>query len=127
MVIGSSDAHGLRVVEAKHEIVASLLHPTTESSMLLEYVKSKLDLTEDSNDIRITKLVPAGKDIKLLDFISFKLSVPASLAEKLMSPDMWPTGVRVRPFENRPRRSRPIGNFLPNANQDRPPLLMQQE
>lgn len=114
MVVGSaSDSDGLLVVEPRKELVASMLHPSTESDQLADFIKSKLSITTQSTEIRVRKLVAADKDISTLDYVSFKVSVSGAHFKELMSPTMWPIGVRVREFQYRPRKSRPAAVFLP--------------
>lgn len=122
-VVGTSEVNELRVVETRREIVASMLHPSTEAELLLSYLKEKLCAAGVSSDLRITKLVPAGKDISSLDYISFKVAVPESSFNVLMSDTMWPKGVTVRQFQYRPRKPRQLGNFLPNMRSVGMPVL----
>lgn len=117
VVVGSADANGLQIVEQRKLIVASMLHPSTEPEMLMEFLTTKLELPTNSSSIRVSKLLPAGVDPNTLDFISFKISVPTSMYEPIMKTAIWPKGVTVREFQNRPKKLR-TGNFLPNLRRD---------
>lgn len=115
-VVGSAvDVDGLLVVEPRKDLVVSMLSPSTETDQLEDFIKKKLSIPNDSNEIRIRKLVAADKDISTLDYVSFKISVSGLHFGMLMSPNMWPMGVRVREFQYRPRKSRPVAAFLPPA------------
>lgn len=114
-VVGSAEENdGLQVVEPRKLLVASLFHPSTDSDKLSIFIKGKLNITDEST-VRVHKLVPAGKDLATLDYVSFKVDVPGSLFKELLSPLMWPKGVRVREFEHRPRKPRSGAVFLPSA------------
>lgn len=113
-VVGSDESNEiLQVVAPRKLLVASMLHPSTESEQLEVFLKGKLDVPTDSSEIRVHKLVPAGKDLTQLDYVSFKVSVPGHRFEEFMAPSIWPKGVRVREFELRPRKPRNVGVFLP--------------
>lgn len=117
VIVGSADVTGLRTVEPRKLIVASMLDPATSSDALVNFLNEKLKLPSGSTIARVTKLVPAGIDVNKLDFISFKISVPSTHYNSLMSADMWPKGVTVREFQQRPRKIRTVG-FLPNQRRD---------
>lgn len=114
VVIGSAvENSDLQVVEPRKLLVASLFHPSTESDNLAVFLKTKLKIASDSTVVRVHKLVPAGKDLSTLDYVSFKVDVPGNLFNELLSPSMWPKGIRVREFEHRPRKPRSDAVFLP--------------
>lgn len=113
-VFGSADDHeSLVVVEPRKLLVASMFHPTTDSNHLTDFLKSKLAMSDDSTELRVHKLVAPGKDISELDYVSFKISVPGIRYDELLSSSIWPRGVRVREFENRPRKLQNNPVFLP--------------
>lgn len=114
VVIGSADLNdGLKIVEARKLLVASMFHPSTDSVHLTKFLNEKLNLPESSTEVRVHKLVPAGKNLADLDYVSFKISVLGNRADELKLPSMWPKGVRVREFEYRPRKPRSDAVFLP--------------
>lgn len=121
VVVGSADENSdLLVVEPRKLLVASLFHPSTESDNLAAFLKGKLNLPCESIVVRVHKLVPVGKDLTTLDYVSFKVDVPGNLFDVLLSPSMWPKGVRVREFEHRPRKPRTDAVFLPPATTNAP-------
>lgn len=113
VVVGSADEdNDLLVVEPRKLLVASLFHPSTEADHLATFLKGKLNIATESNEVRIFKLVAAGKDLSTLDYVSFKIDVPRNRFNELLSPLIWPRRVRVREFEHRPRKSRGNAVFL---------------
>lgn len=113
VVIGSGNSNEvLQVVEPRKLLVASMLHPSTETDQLATYLKEKLEIPLNSTEVRVNKLVSNGTDLSTLDYVSFKIDVPGHRFEELMSPALWPKGVRVREFEYRPRKSRSTAVFL---------------
>lgn len=105
----------LKSVETRKDIVASQLHTSTKEEDLCSYLKEVHSLDTSSSAIRCKILLPNGKNINELDWISFKISVVESMYEKVMVSDNWPKGVTVRDFERRPR-SRSTGVFLSKPN-----------
>lgn len=105
----------LKSVETRKDIVASQLHTSTTEEKLCSYLKEVHSLDTSSSDIRCKILLPNGKNIDDLDWISFKISVVESMYEKVMVSENWPKGVTVRDFERRPR-SRSSGVFLSKPN-----------
>lgn len=117
LVVGSAvESQGLLAVEPRKELVASMFDPSTESDQLADFLKAKLSIPVESSIIRVRKLVAADKDLSTLDYVSFKVSVTGAHFNDLMSPTMWPSGVRVREFQYRPRKSRPAAVFLPTKD-----------
>lgn len=114
VIVGSGDVGGLRTVEPRKFILASMLDPSTTPEELVVFLNEKLSLPKASTITRVTRLVPAGVDVNTLDYISFKISIPSSHYDLLMSANMWPKGVTVREFEQRPRKARSVG-FLPGV------------
>lgn len=56
-----------------------------------------------SSLVKVTKLVPRGKNIEDLSFVSFKVAVCRSVASVIGDPWYWPEGLSVRPFEPNPK------------------------
>lgn len=52
------------------------------------------------NDPAVLKLVPKGRDIETLSFVSFKIGLDPSLKQQALDPGTWPEGVLFREFEN---------------------------
>lgn len=95
------------------------LDPVTTKEEVIDYVMGKLN-TSSPADVSCRTLVPIDKDITRLTFISFKVGVPGARFEELMKPEMWPKGVKVHEFVQKPPRQR----NLPTV---RPPRLQQQQ
>lgn len=90
-VIGSADSDEvLQIFEPRKLLVASMLHPSTESDHFATFLKQKLDIPLDSTAVRIHKLVPDNTNLSTLDYVSFKVGVPGHRFDELMSPSMWP-------------------------------------
>lgn len=53
----------------------------------------------DSSQLKITKLVPRGKSLEDLSFVSFKVTVSKTVSEVVGDPWYWPEGITVRMFE----------------------------
>lgn len=121
VVVGSGTASTCEIisVEMRKDVVASQLHTSTTEEGLCAYLKEVHKLNDASNAFRCKMLLPNGKKIEDLDWISFKISLTESLYDKVMLSGNWPQGVTVRDFERRPR-SRTAGAFLPKTI---PPLM----
>ena len=52
------------------------------------------------NDPTVVKLVPKGKPIESLSFVSFKIGLDSALKQKALDPETWPEGLLFREFEN---------------------------
>lgn len=55
----------------------------------------------DQNTVKIRKIVPKGRSIDELDFVSFKVKLDVELKALAMAPSTWPVGLRYREFEDR--------------------------
>lgn len=49
--------------------------------------------------VKVTKLVPRGKNAEDLSFVSFKVSVCKTVSSVVGDPWYWPEGITVRTFE----------------------------
>lgn len=61
----------------------------------------------DPSAIKVVKLVPRGKALEDLSFISFKVSVDKTLSDVIGDPWYWPDGVTVRAFDHTPKNGPP--------------------
>lgn len=84
----------------------SRFSPSTTEEELHSWVIDKLNITSDQL-IKCSRLIPKGRELLSLEFISFKLAVPKELEGKVLDPSVWPNNITVRPFEQRP--------FLPRS------------
>lgn len=68
----------------------------------------------DISSVRVAKLVPRGKKLDDLTFVSFKVSVDNTISEMIGDPWYWPEGVSVRAFDyiqkNEPTTLRPTSS-----------------
>lgn len=114
-VVGSGTDVSIEIksVEARKDVVASQLHTSTTEEELCAYLNDVHKLSTP-NAMRCRMLLPNGKKVEDLDWISFKISVPESMYEKVMVAGNWPKGVTVRDFERR-SRVRSAGAFLSKA------------
>lgn len=71
-----------------------------------------LKLSDDDNSLRCSFLIPAGRKVEDLDYLSFKIGVPESMFSMLLRPELWPKGVRIRAFVPRTRVHN-TASFLP--------------
>lgn len=71
--------------------------PDVPDAKVTELVQSKLKNT----DLRVVKLVPRGKDIRYLSFVSYKIGIPLELKPIALDTATWPRGIRFREFEDR--------------------------
>lgn len=110
---GTSDIiSSIKVVEATEWFHVSRFDPTVETEEMKVWFGEILGNT----NISCLKLLPRNRSQDELTFISFKLGVPKSLTITVMSPNIWPKNVTVKPFESRPYSS--AKNFhLPHVHQ----------
>ena len=57
------------------------------------------------NDIQFESVLRVSKEEA--KFCSFKLTVPLTDIKRVMEPDVWPEGVRIRKFTTRPNHGEP--------------------
>lgn len=116
LLTGSTATTDLMSVEERKVVVASMLHPTTDVGKLTTFLNKQLKLDKDSSSIRCQLLLPVGRTVEQLDYVSFKISVPEPLYPLLLFAEVWPKGVTLRDFVFRRFNSRPLGSFLPMTN-----------
>lgn len=115
-IIGTNDvSDDLSSVEPRKWIFVSQLHPSTSEQSLTTFVNKCLNDTENKQKIQTFALVPKEKNREELNFISFKVNIPESLCDAILTPEIWPKGIIVREFVSDSRRRRPTGHFLPNT------------
>lgn len=100
-VIGTNlESTTLKVIEAPMYFHVSRFSTETSETELESWISTKLNLTDDQH-VKCTKLVPKGRELSSLEFISFKVGIPSGLEKKVMDASVWPTNITVRPFEQR--------------------------
>lgn len=80
----------------KFWLYMSRIRPDVANESVLSMVKANLNLTVDPD---IVKLVPKGKDVSNLTFISFKIGLDPALKKLALDPSTWPEGIMFREFE----------------------------
>ena len=60
---------------------------------------TKANLNIETDPI-VVKLVPKGKALESLSFVSFKIGLDSVLKQKALDPETWPEGLMFREFEN---------------------------
>lgn len=85
-----------RVDENRFWLYLSGISPKAPDEKVAEMLKKRLA----TDELKIDKLVPRGKDINGLTFVSFKVGMHHDLKPKAMSSSTWPVGIRFREFES---------------------------
>lgn len=93
----------IKIIENPEWYHVSQFDPNTDNVKMREWFMKILD----AEDIQCVKLVPKGRQISELSFVSFKLGVHSSLVTKVMNPATWPKGISIRPFQRRNGMSTP--------------------
>lgn len=70
--------------------------PNITPERVSEWVQSKLG----TSDIKVRKLVPKGRDVSELSFVSFKVGLPVDLKDVALCKDTWPSLILCREFED---------------------------
>lgn len=96
----NADTSSLKAVEAPSCFHVSRFNPTTTEEELRSWIVDKIQLDDPS--IKCSRLIPKGRDVTTLEFISFKVAIAKSLESKIMDPSVWPTNITVRPFQQLP-------------------------
>lgn len=76
----------------------SAFHPTTTDNQIATLVSECLDLS--NMQPKVVKLVPKGRDLDSLQFVSFKVGIKVELKDNALSSESWPENIRYREFED---------------------------
>jgi hypothetical protein len=96
---GSGEAvDDLKPVAPMKWLYVSRLHPQTSEEAVTKKLCSALNV--DPSEFKCVKLVPRMEDPS---FISFKVGLTEELLQRSLAPEVWPPGIAVRKFVNRPR------------------------
>lgn len=102
------------VVQRKSIVVSQLSTSTTPEQINLFIGNSlKVDISSEPNLVRTTIIMPANKELKDLNFVSFRVSMPDTLYLSLFSEEFWPRGVKIRDYVFKQRSSDSNVVFLP--------------
>lgn len=102
-VIQLDENSDIKIIENPEWYHVSQFDSNTDNVKMREWFMKILD----AEDIQCVKLIPKGRQISELSFVSFKLGVHSSLVTKVMNPLTWPKGISVRPFQRRNGMSTP--------------------
>lgn len=70
--------------------------PEVPETQVTELAQSQLK----TNDLKVVKLVPRGKDVSSLTFVSYKIGMSPEFKSAALSTETWPRGIRFREFED---------------------------
>lgn len=105
--------------DTKFWLYISRIRPDVSSDAVMAMVKANLEIEADPT---VVKLVPKGKDISSLTFVSFKIGIDADLKSKALDPATWPEGIMFREFEDfgaqRSQLPSKVPRFLTPSNRD---------
>lgn len=93
---GSSVVAAIQADNSRFWLYLSNIHPDVSEETVTNMIHSNLGV----NDVTVIKLVPRGKDVRSLSFVSYKVGMEVNLKSKAMCLDTWPSGVRFREFED---------------------------
>lgn len=83
--------------QKKFWLYMSRIRPDVTNESVLGMVKANLNLSENPD---IVKLVPKGRDVSTLTFVSFKIGLDPGLKDRALDPSTWPEGIMFREFED---------------------------
>lgn len=77
----------------------SNIEPYTAVNDIDNLVRDCLEI-RDSAKINIRKIIPKGRVLESLEYVSFKISVNSKYKSKALKPCTWPIGIKFREFES---------------------------
>lgn len=118
----NSNANGLTIVPRVNRVrddkpvfakalYVSGLGPATSSEEIADYIVSNTTVN-DLTKFKVHKMVKKDADITKLKYVSFKVELNVDELEILDNKELWPQGVRVREFEQKPKTV--LGDFFPS-------------
>lgn len=90
------------------------LYSTTQNKLKANHSKVVFNV----GDIKISRLIPKGKDPSTLSFVSFKVDVSSELAHIISNPALWPNGCKITNFIKKPPKVVEICPAAQNNDQD---------
>lgn len=106
--------------EPRKSIVISNISKNITENHIIDYLADELKI--DKENIRVTPLAPAGKNLNDLTYMQYRVSTQASMYPRTISADTWPKGVRVRDFVLTKRNvTATLDNFLVKKASQTPP------
>ncbi|XP_055523178.1 uncharacterized protein LOC129717333 [Wyeomyia smithii] len=87
-------------------VYLSAFHPNTTERQVASLVTDCLELATNTK-VKVVILVPKGKDLNSLNYVSFKIGLNERFKEKALSCDSWPEHIRFRQFEDNRAKNLP--------------------
>lgn len=90
----------LRAAAKISKIFVTNCDPETSEDRMASFISSKIN----DRIVMAKKLIPAGRSLHTLHYVSFRVSVPADCEQLVTSPGFWPDeNITARLFTNRPK------------------------
>lgn len=115
----------------RRSVVITNIAKDITPNQIVNYLSDELHLDKES--IRVTPLVPAGKNLSDFSYMQYRVSVPAVMHSSVLTPSTWPIGVKVRDYiYNKKKDVASLANFLskrptgaptPSVAQESPVIL----
>lgn len=105
VVVGVNESEDLDVVIQKKWVHLSSFKATVTSDEIIQYVEKSTEIGKQH--MECYKLVKKDVDVRELKRVNFKLGISPSFYNELLKPENWPSGIRVRPFVNFPKKQAP--------------------
>lgn len=96
-VIGKNSTNELDVIARRKWVHISSFKPTVTEDQILSYVEKSIDIAR--NHLLCRKLVKKDANVDEIRRVSFKLGISADFYSMLFKPEIWPSDVKVRPFQ----------------------------
>ncbi|XP_017478685.1 PREDICTED: uncharacterized protein LOC108368347 isoform X2 [Rhagoletis zephyria] len=100
LVVGNNNNNDnveLDVVIKKKWVHVSAFKPTVTADSIIAYVSKNSGV--DSKHLACFKLIKKGSSLDNIRSVNFKFGVLPSSYEKIMNPNVWPSGISIRPFQ----------------------------
>ncbi|XP_058456733.1 uncharacterized protein LOC131434105 [Malaya genurostris] len=110
-------------------IYISRFHPSVSKEMVEKLTKAGLNCNDE---ISVIPLVKKGMDVNTLNFVSFKVGIPAKYRDVALNRDKWPQGVLFRESEDNRRQDVwcppiDVSPLTPDKNDRSTPVSMEQQ
>ncbi|XP_036339739.1 uncharacterized protein LOC118749055 [Rhagoletis pomonella] len=95
-IVGTNANTELKVAARMRWLHLSSFESSVIANSIVEYVSKHANINK--GQLLCYKLVKNDADLKSITRVNFKLGTPDSFYSNLLSSDLWPVGVNVRPF-----------------------------
>lgn len=97
------DVQPLRAAAKRTHIFVTNCDPATSEDKMAKFISSKLN----GRPVVAKRLVPPGRAVNTLNYVSFRVSLPADCEQAVIDPGFWPDkDISARIFENRSKNRR---------------------